>query len=302
MSGSAAEAAWDAFWRDQSSGPTTQRGCLPRGHGLDAILSAAWRRFAATLPHGARVIDVATGDGRVMGWMLSERADLKLEGVDLAERLPAPPSGTIARGGVAMEHLPYGSGEFTAAVSQFGFEYGDLTRAATELARVLAPKGTIALVTHRKDGPILAQNLKRSGEIEWAILERRLPSVARQLIGLRPGEPMPEPLAQAPALGRELFGPRSAAWEIAEALRMTVDMGRADDADKVAGLVNQIEDKARSEIDRIAALAAACERIADENAVSQAFAAAGLTQREIHPLRYAAGAAPFADFRLIVPA
>jgi SAM-dependent methyltransferase len=302
VSESAPRAAWDAFWSEQQVGRSTQRGCLPRGHGLDTILSAAWRRYAATLPRGARVIDVATGDGRVMGWMLSERRDLQLEGVDLAAHLPASPSGTIMRGGIAMEQLPYANGEFTAAVSQFGFEYGDMVRAADELARVLAPHGSIALVTHRNDGPILAQNLRRGREIEWAILERKLPSVAREAIGLLPGEPLPDELAQGPTLGRERFGPRSAAWEIAEALRMTVALGRDDDPAKVAELVGRIETKARSEMDRIAALAAACGRIADGNAIAQALASAGLAQREAHAMYHGPGAAPFADFRLIGPA
>ncbi len=301
MTGSAFSGAWDAFWQEQARGTATQRGCLPRGQGLDSVLSAVWRHYAATLPPGAHVIDIATGDGRVMGWMLSERGDLKLEGVDLVERLPDPPAGTSVQGGIAMEELPYADSAFAAAVSQFGFEYGDITRAASELARVLAPGGSIALVTHREGGPIRAQNARRRREIEWAITERELPSLARQAIGLRPGEPLPAELALAPKLGRELFGARSAAWEIAEALRMTLDLGRTDDPVTIAALVEQIEDKARGEIGRIDALTAACERIADEDEFLRALAAAGLAQRERRPVRDRQGAAPFADFRLIFP-
>lgn len=299
MTGSAPDAAWDAFWRDQAGGPAARRGCLPRGHGLDVVLSAAWRRYADTLPRGARVLDVATGDGRVMGWMLSERGDLKLEGVDLAGSLPAPPPGTHSRGGIAMEQLPYENAGFAAAVSQFGFEYGDLTKTAAELARVVAPGGSIAMVTHRRDGPIMAQNARRRREIEWAIDECGLPALAREAIGTPPGKPLPARLAGAPELGRDLFGPRSAAWEIAEALRMTVDHGRNGDPAQVGALVQQIEEKARGEIGRIAALASACDRIADQKAVSTALAAAGLGQRESHAIRDRADAAPFADFRLI---
>ena len=302
MSDRSPGAAWDAFWREQAAGSSARPGCLPRGHGLDTVLSAAWRSFAATLPPGARALDVGTGDGRVMGWMISERSDLKLEGVDLAATLPRAPTGTLLRSGIAMEQLPYEGDEFAASVSQFGFEYGDLWRTSAELARVVVPGGSIALVTHRKDGPILAQNEKRRREIEWATAQQNLGEVARNAIGLAPEEPLPEVLANAPARGRDLFGPRSAAWEIAEALRLTVDMGRADDPAKVSALITQIEDKARGESNRISALEAACEQISDEAAVSRALRDAGLIQREIHPVRLGPGAPPFADFRLIIHA
>jgi hypothetical protein len=170
MSGST-DHAWVDFWaRNQASGDGG--GCLPSA--WERIVSAqvpVWQRFAARLPRKARVLDLATGDGRVMRWLLSQRRDLKLTGVDMAPELPAAPKGTKVRSGVRMEALPFGDDQFVAATSQFGFEYGDVPKAAAALTRVLAPDAMIGIMTHRADGPILAHNLKRKQQIEWAVEE-----------------------------------------------------------------------------------------------------------------------------------
>ncbi len=293
-------AAWDAFWRG-SAVPAGKPGCLPASGGLAEVLSSVWRQFARALPARARVLDIGTGDGRVMGWMLAERADLQLEGIDLSQELPPPPAGTRSRGGVAMERLPAAAGAFDAIVGQFAFEYGDLAATAAEFARVLTGNGVIGLVTHRHDGPIFAQNLRRRQGIEWALFEAELPSMARRGLDHRaPGAPYPPAaIRDAPQRGAELFGARSAAWEIAEAIRLTLERGQAGPATDAAAAVREIEERAMGEIGRLTALEAACAKIADETALSTALNAAGLLQRERHPLDDGHGASAFADFRLM---
>ena len=152
-------AAWNEFWTlDKGSGQ--DGGCLPAGYqGINGAQSAAWTAFAKSLPKNGRVLDLATGDGRVMAWLLSTRRDLKISGCDMAPQLPQPPRGTKVKGGVHMEALPYPDNQFSCITSQFGFEYGDTAKAAVEAARVLRDDGVLAILTHRQDGPILALSL-----------------------------------------------------------------------------------------------------------------------------------------------
>jgi SAM-dependent methyltransferase len=181
-------AAWSDFWAVNAGAP--QGGCLPqRWAAIEDAQAAVWREFITSLPEGAKVLDLATGDGRVLGWMRASRADLVLTGIDLAPALPAPPEGTETRGGVAMESLPFGDGEFAAVVSQFGFEYGEVAKVAAEIARVLAPGGMVGLMVHRGDGPILEHNLARRAAIDWVLGEQQLGAILRQALDAPNGGP-----------------------------------------------------------------------------------------------------------------
>ena len=162
--------AWGDFWANNSGGGGA--GCLPeRWAAIEEAQRAAWRDFVNQLPEAARILDLATGDGRVLRWMREERADLTLTGIDLAPALPPAPLGTETRGGVAMEDVPFADDSFDAVVSQFGFEYGESAKVAGEITRVLAPGGKVGLMVHRGDGPILEHNRTRARAIEWALGE-----------------------------------------------------------------------------------------------------------------------------------
>ena len=225
---------------------------------------------------------------------------LELIGVDLARTLPEPPEGTSTQGGVPMESLPFEDDSFTAVTAQFAVEYGDVTKIAPEIARVSQDGALVGLITHRGDGPILAHNVERRDAIRWAIDEEKLVEVARKSLALRyfglhgaaPG------IARAPAEGARRFGPRSAAWEIAEAIRQTVEMGARSDPAVVAATLGQIETQARNELGRIDSLERACGTFADEQAVEGLFAESGLELIETRDLSEA-GAPPFAHFRLL---
>lgn len=270
-------AAWSDFWAANAGAP--QGGCLPRRWAAieDAQVSA-WRGFIAALPEGARVLDLATGDGRVLGWMRAARADLSLTGIDLAPDLPAPPPGTTTRGGIAMESLPFGDGEFAAVVSQFGFEYGDVAKVAAEIARVLAPGGSVGLMVHRGDGPILEHNLARRAAIDWVLEEQRLSAILRQALDAPHGGP--DVAAQVAAaigiVGANRFGQDSPGWEIPEALRRAVLLGAEAGRDSILATVTQIEARAANEVGRIASLDRACAVADQREALAAAFAAQGL--------------------------
>lgn len=271
-------AAWSDFWAANADAP--QGGCLPqRWAAIEEAQAAAWRDFIASLPVGAKVLDLATGDGRVLGWMRAARADLVLTGIDLAPALPAPPEGTETRGGVAMESLPFGDGEFAAVVSQFGFEYGEVARVAAEIARVLAPGGKVGLMVHRGDGPILEHNLARRAAIDWVLGEQQLGAILRQALDAPNGGP--QVAAQVAAaiglVGARRFGEDSPGWEIPEALRRAVLLGEQAGRDAILATVTEIEARAANEVGRIASLERACGIADNRETLVEAFAAQGFS-------------------------
>ncbi|MEP2737006.1 MAG: class I SAM-dependent methyltransferase [Erythrobacter sp.] len=292
-------AAWNEFWAlNKSSGQ--DGGCLPAGYqGINGAQSAAWAAFAKTLPKNARVLDLATGDGRVMAWLLGARRDLKVSGCDMAPELPQPPRGTKVKGGVRMEALPYPDKQFACITSQFGFEYGDTPKAAAEAARVLRDDGVLTILTHRQDGPILAHNLKRRAQIKWAIEEQGLAELAKRSLQMRSAglAVVPDTITNAPAKGAAAHGAQSAAWEIAEAIRQSLVMGARDHPANVARLIDTIVSRAHNELGRIASLEAACATTANEASFAAALADAGFDEQSNEPVTETGQTAPFADFR-----
>ncbi len=300
---SPADTAWKDFWASKARSPKAANGggCLPQGHAIiEEAQKSAWIGFAAKLPRNARVLDLATGDGCVLKWMLGRRRDLKLTGVDLAPTLPPPPSGCRTKGGVAMEHLPFPDHRFDAVTSQFGLEYGDIAGAAREIARVLKPSGSVALLVHRGDGPILAHNLARRDQIAWAVEEQDVLGQARVAVTLGAGN-VQTALARVSAVAREAasqFGQSSPAWEIAEAARRTLAAGARAGARYMLDTFSAIEAQARNEMVRISSLEQACRAADDREALRAAFGGQGLEQQSCEAVREQSGRA-FADFILL---
>ncbi|HSJ77995.1 MAG TPA: class I SAM-dependent methyltransferase [Erythrobacter sp.] len=273
--------AWSDFWAANTK--VGGRGCMPqRWAAIEDAQQLAWRGFIANLPQAARVLDLATGDGRVLGWMRAEREDLTLIGVDLAPTLPEPPHGTETRGGVPMEALPFDTNEFTAVVSQFGFEYGDVAKTPAEIARVLASGGVVGLMVHRGDGPILEHNRTRQAGIDWVLVEQRLGKVMTEALVSPQGGP--QVAAQVAAvfarLGADRFGQNSPAWEIPEAMRRAVLLGANAGVESITATLHDIEARAQNEIGRIASLTRACAVADQRDTITAAFSAQGLELRE----------------------
>lgn len=290
--------AWSAFWAGERR---KGGGCLPDAwQGIDRVQAETWRRFADGLPDKARILDLGTGDARVLATLKAVSPRFRLQGVDLAPELPDPPQGIRTRGGVAMEDLPFDDDSFDAVTAQFAFEYGDPARVAAEIARVLAPGGKVGLITHRGDGPILAHNIARRDAIRWAIDEQELVEKGKKSLALRAlGQVgVPPALTAAPGEGARKFGPRSAAWEIAEAVRQTLAMGARDHPANVSATLDRIAAQARNEVGRIDSLEAACHAADDAALMERAFAEAGLVQRDVEELAEP-GRPPFGHFRIL---
>jgi ubiquinone/menaquinone biosynthesis C-methylase UbiE len=111
------------------------------GRAIDPLLDAA------AVGEGSRVLDVATGPGYVAAAAQGRGADAT--GVDIAAEMVAlasrlHPEVRFLRGDA--EQLPFEAASFDAAVASFAILHvGRPERAASELARVLAPGGKAAL-------------------------------------------------------------------------------------------------------------------------------------------------------------
>jgi ubiquinone/menaquinone biosynthesis C-methylase UbiE len=147
--------AWTAFWQEPG-----QSRCAA-GAGIWQALSLHWAQVAASLQHGARVLDLGCGAGAVAHELLAARADLQLTGVDFA-RIPFTLRAHVELlSETPMECLPFAERSFGAAVSQFGFEYSRISESAAELARVLAPGARLSMLVHHASSGIVGHNRAR---------------------------------------------------------------------------------------------------------------------------------------------
>jgi len=292
--------AWNTFWERQDGSNAKNGGCMPAGwQGIADRQRQVWQSFAKPLPKNAKVLDLATGDGAVLSNLISARRDLKLTGIDRATILPNAPRGITLKGGVSMESLPFPDGAFAAVTSQFGFEYGDIGAIAVETARVLRKDGRVGLLTHRLDGPIVAHNRNRRDQIRWAIEEHDLPSIARGSLALRKSgiAAIPQAVIDAPEKGAAAHGPGSAAWEIAEAIRHSLHLGRNEAAENVAAVLDDIEAQAKNELGRIASLELAAATASDIESFDAAMSDAGFAQTGNAMVTDGHYPKPFADYR-----
>lgn len=168
--------AWTAYWQ---SGRCAS--CF-EGSEAEVQLTSHWNSLVDELEDGARVLDLATGNGTVARSCAARarmrRISLRIDAVDAARIDPparvADPErllqGVSFRGGVLLESLPFPDKSFDAVLSQFGFEYADEALAAAEAARVLAPAGRLQLIVHALDGAV-SHDIRRRLERLHSVLE-----------------------------------------------------------------------------------------------------------------------------------
>lgn len=300
MTKAAGNDVWDAFWAQNARAPggvsADGGGCLPqRWAAIEDAQRGAWANFVAPLPQDARLLDLATGDGRVLRWIQELRKDLVLTGTDLAPQLPPAPTGIAIQAGVAMEQLPFDDASFDAVTSQFGFEYGETDKVVAEISRVLAPSGQVGLMMHRGDGPILEHNSKRRDEIDWVLgsaeVMRRVRKKIKKQAELASIVNMAAKIADE---GAKRFGENSPGWEIAEAVRRTLVMGARSGVQSVLDTLKAIESQAQNEIGRISSLENACATADNREAIIAAFANHKIVERNTQDVCEPSGRA-FAD-------
>ena len=248
--------AWSDYWSGKS-GDGQGGGCLPRALAeIHAAQAEVWHAFARAMPRKARMLDLASGDGAVMRYMLAVRRDLKPMGVDSANGLPPPPDGAKLKPGMNIEALPFNNGSFDGITSQFGIEYSDTQPSSAEVARLLKPEGRFAAIIHRADGPILAHNLPRRAGLQWVLDQNDLIGKARNYVRSRAmlRAPVPPLFHEKPTQAELEFGTASTAWELSQAIYNTLYGGQHRPNAQVLSILQELEIKAQNEIGRITAL------------------------------------------------
>lgn len=149
--------AWSAFWRDPASGMQCVRGAPDITHAMQSH----WSQFAASLPPGARVLDLGCGAGAAPGAVGAARPDLHITGIDFATVPPSRNARITLISDMPMEHLGFENASFDAVISQFGYEYGRTHKTARQLARVLAPEAKFSFIVHHAGSTVVATNRTR---------------------------------------------------------------------------------------------------------------------------------------------
>lgn len=151
------QAVWSRFWQSGAL-----HSCAASFDGeLGPAASAFWQQAFAALPVGARIVDLACGNGSLARALTRTRTPLDVEchSIDLAALQPAwvqsLPEPVRARlhfhGGTALEQLPLPEASLDLVCSQYGLEYAQRDAACAEILRVLRPGGRLALLMHHAD-------------------------------------------------------------------------------------------------------------------------------------------------------
>ncbi len=154
---------WESYYRGGAL-VSCPMGLEP---GYTGEVRDAWVTFFATLPDGARVLDIGTGNGAVALIAKETAATLgrsfEIHGVDLAQVDPVrhvPNGATLLAGiefhpGVPAEQLPFEANGFDAVSGQYALEYTQRDRALAEIFRVLKPGGRGQFLLHHRDSVIV---------------------------------------------------------------------------------------------------------------------------------------------------
>lgn len=169
-----ANPAWDSFWRyDRLSSFHAAPGAPNYG----PPVADGWRDFFAKLADGARLLDLATGNGAIAVLAVAAGKGFAVTGADLAAVEPAAfvtqNQAELAQisflASTPAEALPLPDAGTDAVVSQYGIEYSDLSRSLPEAARILAPGGRLRFACHAAEGVIVRDTASSIADADFLI-------------------------------------------------------------------------------------------------------------------------------------
>jgi ubiquinone/menaquinone biosynthesis C-methylase UbiE len=181
---------WESYYRGGALAacPTGPEG----GYTLE--LREVWAEFFAGLPDGARVLDIATGNGAI-ALIARETAqrmgrNLEIHGADVARIDPARNvadgarlfAGITFHPGVAAESLPFEARSFCAVSGQYALEYTDVQTSLGEIMRVLKPGAMAQFVTHHADSIVLERARASLRQADLVITETKLYRKLRRFV------------------------------------------------------------------------------------------------------------------------
>lgn len=157
-----------------------------------------WKSIFSGLETGARVLDLATGNGALPRLLFQHGAgrELHCDAVDVADVHPpwidelaqGPRSRLCFHGGVRVEQLPFDDGRFALVCSQYGIEYASREPALRELVRVTQAGGRAVLVMHHVESRPVQVARAELEHLDWLLGSAGLVDATRNML---------EPLARA---------------------------------------------------------------------------------------------------------
>lgn len=235
------QSVWTRHWA--TGAPHSCAGTYAETYG--GSIGSFWSKVHEDTPSGARVLDIATGSGALPRLLLQLRPDLplQLDAVDLAVGEPAwvrarqPERAGRVRfhGAVSAESLPFADDSFDLVISQYGLEYADPSRSVSELLRVLAPGGSVAMVLHHAEARPVTLAAVEITHIDWLRGADGLLTAARDMLA-------PMALAATPA-GRAQLDREPRAHEARERFNRAQDeLARRSTPADGADILGEVQD------------------------------------------------------------
>lgn len=300
MGGTPPKDSWSDYWRSGRGA-----SCF-EGADLEVRLNRAWDELVDGLPDGARVLDLATGNGTVARSCAARARTrgigLSIDAVDAAAidppRVVADPDGLFRdirfRGGVRLEALPFADAAFDGIVSQFGFEYADEDRAAAEVVRCLASGGRLRFLLHAREGAVARDSAIRLERLKRVMAGNGPLALVRTLArAAEAGDSaavaakstlLPTAMAELRHLAERPPPDDAALFYSNEFLKLWAERHRY----RIEDVRRSIEDgwaNARGVAGRQEEMLAAARSVEDMAGLTARFAAAGLTVGNVRALR-----------------
>ncbi|MGI9318479.1 MAG: hypothetical protein ACR2QW_14205 [bacterium] len=180
------ETAWSLYWSQDRL-----HSCVASQNEEDQrLLDTEWARFASSLSGGARVLDLATGNGAVAKALLAARDDLRIDAVDRADIDPLnflSDKGALHKVSFHPQtdilNLPFEGERFDAISSQFGIEYAGLSEAGPLVGQLLKRDGKLLFFIHHAESELILASRQKKIELEQLVGEEGLLSTLQATLG-----------------------------------------------------------------------------------------------------------------------
>jgi SAM-dependent methyltransferase len=155
---------WSSFW--QQGFITTFGASKPNNY--DGVVLDFWQEKFSELPQGARILDIACGNGAI-GTIAAEisrsnKKDFFIASTDRAvinSELVGDDDARELRNTIQFhsrtpcEMQPFAADSFDLVTSQFGFEYSDIRKTLAEVRRILRSNARFVAISHHADSTLI---------------------------------------------------------------------------------------------------------------------------------------------------
>lgn len=181
---------WNDYWHFDRLSSFDDNGRTNYGEEI----AGGWRAFFDSLPYGASILDLCTGNGAVAVLAAEagrrDRKHFRIVAADSADINPClyvrshrdELAGIEFRPATQAESLPWPDACFDAVISQFGIEYSDLAQSMPELARVIAPAGQARLFLHAAEGAVVQRSNAAITDIDFLLHQADLAGKAQHCL------------------------------------------------------------------------------------------------------------------------